>query len=426
MMRIILGALAALCLMGSNCSKPPQYLSTQLDHISSATLVPCDAYALGANGEKLSQRTCLVIANPIRPLLRVYDVSQSQFLLSPIGYSPLGVRVPGLTSQVISYDRPFVGFVFALDANVSQLTAINTRNQVDGPVSFTSAAVRPTLSFDQRPLKVFVANPKGPGNALILASYRDGTLRTSEFDDVNGTFSALQTQATSLQSTIHDAVYDAESGLIAFLVEDGATRNVVVRKAIDTNPNPTTETISDVGFVKLAFGMIKTSTTASPHVLLMRQDASILRTIRLNSDTLVKEEDKEIKLQNSLAAAYIPTGIKEVCCGGAKEWISAASDDGFLYFLPTSDLITSDSEKVFTATASIAKTFNLPVGSLRGLASVIGGDIQILTGEEAPKNRAICWRQQFFIFSSGFVAGICEGSMRGATQIVSRDTATGT
>jgi hypothetical protein len=426
-MRITCCLLAVFFLMGSNCSQSPQFLSTQLDHISAASLVTCDPYGKPEGAPALSQRTCLVIANPFNPFLRVYDVSQIQFLLSPTGYSRLAVRANGMTTQLSSYDTTDNAFVFALDANLRKVATINARNSVNGSDSF-SGALPGLLALEDKPLKTFVANPKGPGAPQMLAIYRDGTIQTSLYDVVVSRFGALDPQPTSLVATVADAVYDADTGLVALLTTANGQNDVVIRKAVDANPNTATLTLANVGNVKLGLGLFKSTATAMPHVLLMKQDEARLRTVRFDATTLVSGpgDDNTIKLSDVVVAAYIPTGAdKQALANGTKDWVSVGADDGTFFYLPTIDLF-STADKIFTTTLSVAKTVNMPPKALSGLTQILGGDVIVLGAGEAPKDRAVCFRQMFFVFSSGFASSICEGNLNLPTLIIARDVAAGT
>jgi hypothetical protein len=220
-----------------------------------------------------------------------------------------------------------------------------------------------------------------------------------------------------------DAVYDISSGVYAVLVAQSGKNNVFVKQITGASGTPPSNTISDVGNVRIALGQLDTSpapsTGPSPHLFLMQRDAAKLRTIRLSRATLHKDVlDNTIILKNTIAGVYVPSGAKETCCNGAKEWVAASSDDGFVYYLAAKDLRLNEAF-VFSPNLSLSK---LASGrALSGLMQIVGGDIALLHGAEAPISFSVCNRQVFYAFSPGYVAATCEGDTSGATLVVSRD-----
>jgi hypothetical protein len=430
-MKNIISIIALVFLMGANCSQSPPVLSPNLDHISSAALVTCDAYLKPADQTPLSPRTCLVMANPFRQLIRAYDISQGQFLIAPIGYAPLAITGNGFTSQLMPFETSDLGYVFALDANLPQVSAISTRNQ--GTTTSSFSGVAPLSPLGNGPIKMFVTNPAGPANPELLAVFSNGnpsTFATTVFDPGTSQFGAVQHQGSIDAGQLLDVAYDAGSGLMAVLVSTGTQNNVVILSAATP---ALTSTIQNVGNVKITLGQINTSTALAPHLLLMSQDAdangrATLRTIRLNSGTAQTDLlDHTITLTSVAVASYFPAGAKKAtCCGGMQEWLTVSADNGTFYYLTSADLQNAEAGKVFNTNYSLSKIFNLPANSFSGLKQIIGGDILILSGDEATAGRNICARQMFFIYSSGFVASLCEGGISGATQIVTRNTAAGT
>lgn len=64
-------------------------------------------------------------------------------------------------------------------------------------------------------------------------------------------------------------------------------------------------------------------------------------------------------------------------------------------------------------------------GTLSGLVQIVGGDVTLLSGSEAPRGVTVCERQVFYAFSPGYVISTCEGDADRATLVVSRDNVEG-
>jgi|GEM_PF-5390477 len=423
MKKSLFTTLAILFLMGANCSKAPPHLSSQLDHVSALAMVNCDTYLVQPGETPLSQRTCLVVANPLRPFMRAFDLSQNQFLLSPMGFSPLAVRANGLTTQLASYSTSTQGTVFSYDANLAQLLAIDARNNGTQP-SFSGVAPHPVKNLDKRPLKIAVANPSGPAPAQILTFNMDGSVESMTYDDSTKQFSTLQQISGPKTGEVVDVVFDAITGVYAVLLSETVnnivTNSVFLKQIVGASGTPPESTIDNVANVRLGLGQLNTSTAPAPHLFLMSRDNPTLRTARLDAATLQIDStgDNTITLKNVLTAIYVPSGDKEQCCAGITEWISASSDDGQVYYL-TRNVLQSHAPITLDPSLSLSKL--LRSGTLSGLVQIVGGDVTLLSGSEAPRGVTVCERQVFYAFSPGFVVSTCEGDATSATLVVSRD-----
>lgn len=419
MIRILICVLVVPLLLGGNCSENTPVVSPQLEQMSSAALVTCDPYLPKADLPALQLRTCLVLANPLRSVLRVFDVSEGKYLLAPIGYSPLAVRVDGMTSQLVSFENTDtnIGLVFALDTNSWAVSPLNARN-VGSTVSFSSAQALAKLEPTKRPHRIHSA-PDVLGNPQVLLTFEDdASLQLTPFDTSGLTFGASQNLPAVLVGETLDSSYDAVSGLLAQVVRVSPTTNsIVVRQVVGGSATYTINNVSDVGSVKVAIGQMKTDDILAPHLLIMKQDTPKLRAIRLNTTTFQGDTDNEITLAASVKAAYFPSGVgKESCCGGATDWLSVGTQAGLVYYLTSADLVSTDANRVFRS---------VDIGKAAGatnLVQIIGGDVRVLTGEQAVKNKHVCPRQMFFVFGSGAVAAICEGNVSGVSMIVSGKT----
>ena len=414
-MRMILRLLPlfpVLAVLGGSCDGPPPLLSTQINHISAAALVSCDAYPPTEGNPQNSLRTCMVIANPTQSFLRVFDLSERHFILSPIGYAPLAVRLDGLTTDLTTFEKidPSLAFTFALDANSWSLAAINSLNST--LPSFSSVEALPKFNLSLRPLAIYGA-PDGQGNARILTTFFDGSIQLVSFDTQKTEFG----EAVSLNpsaSPIVDSDYDAATELLAQVDEN----NSVLVSKIGVDPMSFPEITND-GPVKVAIGQFRSSSEGlyegmAPHLLIMRQDTNTLRTIRLNVAGKSFDDDKTITLASRVTVAYIPEGEnKSTCCNGASDWVSVGSLGGGIFHLTSSQLLSEDTKDYMGFDA--AKV----VGGF-GLIQILGAEVLALGGQNPAPGGNSCSRKMFFVFSSGAVSSACEGSL-GVTPVFLRD-----
>lgn len=413
--------LSTLFLIGANCSQNSPVLSPQLEHIASAVMVPCDPYLAPEGKTPLSTRTCLAAVNPLRQRISVFDMSQLEWVIGPTGYSALAVRAKGYATALVAYQNADEGYVFMLDAHSSTLRAVRTRSA--GNTVETLAAPFPELALDNRPVKTFVLNPNGPANPEIFAVFSNGTTVTTTFDLATRTFSVPTTSAP-VNGLVVDAVYDVASGATAFMLVNGTQNDVVIRPAKAATP---THTLNDVGNVKVAIGEIATTPAPTLHLLFMNQDTPTMRVIGLNTATLQPQGvDNNLTLASSVVAAYFPMGENQATENGEKDWLAVSSDSGHFYYLHAAHLAKQDTAtKPIAASVNLGRLFNMP-GAFSGLKQILGGDVRILSGEEATKDRAVCSRQMIFVFTSGSVASICEGNAGGPVLLVNRNPVQGT
>lgn len=416
MIRFVVSLLALIAISGGSCDGAPPVLSPHLDHLSAGALLDCDAYLDKPDAPPLQQRTCLVLANPLRPNLRVFDMSEGRFLLAPIGYAPLGVRIDGMTTQLVSLNDPTSGFVFGLDANARQLFAINARNRSIVP-SFSAAATSERLSLLRLPQKIFSVARGVFGDPRVLVTYSDGSMQLNVFNEPALTWS-LGTTTAGL-GTVIDSAYDPVSGLVARLVSNGTNSIVIANATGQVLVN--FADIPDVGAAKVALGTMITEGVEAPHLLIMKQNEAKLRVLRLNMSDSSIALDKTLSLSKSATQAYFPGTGPEVLGlqGGDKNWISVGTDDGLIYFLTSANIVGPEPESPRYLTLDSGQIAGAMNG--RGLVQILGGGVKVLTGEQALKDRVVCPRQLLFLFASGSVVGTCEGSLSGTSLLISRN-----
>lgn len=423
-MRKTLCSLALVGTFAVSCSNNTPVLSTQLDHVVSGALLSCDPYPQESGEPVEDPHTCLVLSNPLLPLLRVYNASQREFLLAPLGYSPLAVRLDGLTIKTASFDAPGRSYAFTLDANASTVSAINARNGKDATPSFSVAHPLPKAQLLKRSTNLFVVDPKSADSISLLIIAEDGSVQKTKYQESEKKFDDVVFLGPALGMTVLDSAYDPFSKLLALLVSSEGKTKVVVRKVSDdaqllsATPYPVQD--ADLGNVKMAIGTMNTNGKDAPHLFLMKQDLAELRTIRLDLESPAL--DNTIKLNASVTKAYFPEGPnKEACCDGReKNWMTVASNDGAVYFLSDNDLTDKDASKKHAARLSFSKRGATTDYGVSELEQIVGGDVRILRGDKAPKDVYVCPRQMFFIFASGYVGAICEGQPADITKIVGR------
>lgn len=418
MNKILICVLVFPFVLGSNCSENTPVLASELEQISAGALVTCDPYLPKDELPTLQPRTCLLLANPMRPVLRVFDVSEDKYLLSPIGYSPLGVRLDGMTKQMVSFENSEnnIGLVFALDSNLFGVSALNARN-VGATASFSSSNALAALPSTFRPHRIHMA-PDALGNPQLLTTFEDvASLWLTPYDASILSYGTPQVLPEVLAGETVDSAYDSSSGLLAQVVMVAPnTNSVIVRQIVGGASNYVINNVSDVGNVKVAIGQTVTNDILAPHLLIMKQDTPKVRVIRLNTTTFQGDTDNEITLAASAAHAYFPAGpSKATCCQGATDWVSLGTQGGLVYYLTSEDLLSTEANKVFLS-IDVGRAANAS-----NLVQILGGDVRVLTGEQAVKDKNVCPRQMFFLFATGAVANVCEGNIGGVSVIAGKN-----
>jgi hypothetical protein len=257
---------------GSSCLDSQTVLPGQIGVISDAAVVPCKPYKPTDDTHQ-----CLILTNPYQAALKVFDISDNQFVLSPVAYFPLVIKV-GLTPNKIVVAK---GQIFTLDPSDKKIYIIP--GDFKSPV--TQTLPEPTKSNTAFAITIDSAGKPTPhlsesGDTNVLATPDQAYLLRT-----NGASLTIETLGTGLKTPV------TLPSSIASITAD-STRALV---------GLTDKTLI---FVNLADGKLGTPSKA---------------------------------LSAIPAAVYLPTslaGTPSTCCNSEEQWVAALAMDGTLQYWP--------------------------------------------------------------------------------------------
>ena len=137
-----------IALQGSTCLDNKNVLQVNIYEMADAAFMKCNPYLQTA-----ADHDCLLISNPQKRILRVFDATENQFILSPIGYSSLAVPV-GSTPTSISTSK---NKTFVLDVINADIYSIETKNQ-NGQAAFRKTDVTKAFKVPTGANRIFLTS----------------------------------------------------------------------------------------------------------------------------------------------------------------------------------------------------------------------------------------------------------------------------
>lgn len=405
-----LNELALVCglliLLGAGCKPIDSILAVELNHVSDAALVTCNPYP--AKGGEVLTHTCLVLTNPFAHLARVFDTTDLQYVLAPLAFDPLAVRIDGLPAKLASFENSTKALVFVLDVDGHRVLALDAKNGPANEPSFATLKPPPSYPLDKRPVKALAVPVTG--NSLqvdLLIALEDASLLRLRIDlETLQTVSSTSVGPVGSLDYIEDLQVDPSN---SYVVLSGQS----LTQSIYSAPLSTLvfqALTSETGDAKIALGSYDYGQGIQTVLFVGKPVESKIKLFSLaaqgDSATLLAEGASTLRT----ARIYFPSGDKLPCCGGEANWVAIGSDDGEIAYIKLATFQTGATPDKYEAKFQVATVANAPRSSVSGLSQLLGGDVVNHTKRDDDRLPIDCTRQMFLVYASGFVGSICEGA----------------
>lgn len=361
-MLLLLSALWVLC-SGSSCLDSQTVLPGQLGQITDTALVSCVPYAKTEGTHK-----CLLLANPYQGVVRIFDATDNQFILSPIGYFPLVVQVGQAPNKIATINNR----IFTLDPIKKAIYEI--------PVSFISPITTIFAQLDFSPSD-FVLTTDSSKQIWALVSASDMILRAIPL----GEGTPYQIKLTCSPNILH---VDPSNNYLFIGCQDQFS--IVQIKNLPSTTSPTFST-------SLA-GSIQAIALDSQKALLALSNKTLI-VVALSTGTT---EATSPVLEETAAAVYLPStlpGTPNPCCNGITEWVGALLMNGKLQYWPY-----ANQQFKTPQTLDIVLTAGVSSFTLTNPIQLLG--VQV---ENQEQDGLSCERRLFLVYS-GAIFNTCEGT----------------
>ena len=380
--------------------------------ISDAALVECEPYLKADPADPTGgKHTCLITTNPYKGILRVFDVTDNQFVLAPIGYLPLAVLLRSSPEKVASIDgSPWVAVLDSLDSLVRIVPSTNT------PLAFSS----PTQSFViKKPgaSQLLLAKVQGKVQAFVVLP--EAQIQVAVLDPKTGAMLADPTVTVLHKLTKSGEIIDISIDPGGdYLWVAGETQAVV----LDLKLNSWSETVlppdpkKPGAISKIVSGRKDLGSGPVPMALALSQDAS--RAFLYGADAAFLGG---VDLTGKPAAAYIPAGKSDTCCNGENTWAAVLTTLGDVQYLLLDKIVADakeESEKTFGKVLHLATQTGVLPKNVANTYKLLGGEVVTspLSSSSVGGVNLICPRRMFFAFS-GYLGSFCEGSSDNVNRI---------
>ncbi len=335
---------------GSSCLDSNTVLPGHLGQITDGVTVPCRPYPKNPKNHQ-----CLLLANPYQGLARVFDMTDNQYVLSPIGYLPLAVRM-GIFPQRLSSSA---GRVFALDSASRAIYEI--------PGSFVSPLKTVFKALNYTPDQFVVVSEK-----MALVSDIQGNLYQEPLPTGNSVIVANVSGVSQIGLDL--------TAKYVWVLSGGSLR----RAAVDT-----------LQFSEIASGGINVVIMNGTQAWVARSD----KTFSLHDSSL--QNTPSVLLEAPGVAIYLPqsvSGTPAKCCQGKENWVAVLMANGKLRYYPFEDNQFGEPQTIDIAniTGVSSYAFTNPV-------KLMGAQLEGF-GDDAFG----CARRLYIVYSGGLF-GSCEG-----------------
>ncbi len=383
-------SISILFLNGSSCENRI-FLPGDLGKVSEAILVKCSPF-------EDQDHSCLVLNNPIKQQLRVFDITENQYLLAPIGYFPLAIKTGDYTARLASHSE--LPFVFALDSPsgdifVTSLKYASHKQSFATPWRIATEKNAQAIEMFQDSSKVFWAAVALPENKLKLIPIdpSSGTkLASIDSKKIDLPFSPDHIKASP--DARYLVITKGNENTVAIIDANDLTKEIVT---VDTQRKNS----------RIVTGGFDFGSGPEPLAVVLGQDSPTASLITLNDAKQIATVD----FASNAIRAYFPNNKSEVCCKNIKRWFAVATQRGKLMYIHLDKLKKDDLSQVLEKTQvelkgakSIGKDAALP-------SAIVGGEVLIKNSSIDNETEKITLaRKMFFTFETGVIARTDEGS----------------
>lgn len=392
MKRFLYFFVALLAIFIADCADEKPYLEGHIRRADDGIIVTCDPY----NNGKL--HSCVVYASSFQDELLVYDATEQEMILAPLGYFPLRIKAGPSTNSlatVISNDQKFPYFL-ALGRAEPALYVV--RGFPSDNKKLKSFAPPLRHKIERRPYKI-AAYDTGKV-AIVLTSYPNDNefsiasldresgeiLRPEKYIKIEGKPSHIE-----IDSDRQVAVISNESSKQLFVLDLKNLEEVLAGSSKEQLSTIDIGMLSDRIYVSkrdLGYGEKR-------YAIVLNAEADELKLINI--------DDKKIEAgfkfgKEHPMSIYFPDNGSLACCNNKeKNWIAVAGVKGNLFYIRIkADGNSLKFESIDEATVELGSTKNMSLYQLH-VRKIIGGKIisdPALGSVECKDNR-----QMFFISS---------------------------
>jgi len=406
---LLLVSLGTMFLGACSGEEPNLYASLQRN--GKAALVDCSPYSV-----QDELHSCLLLTNPLRGQMRVFDMTTKQYILGPTGYSPLIISLDkstsnkGIVDQVVAVSES--SFAYALDSLNSEVITVRTRPSATEATTFVTPKQR--ISLTGNVLAIAAARPAGSTNDFVLTAMEattpgESTLQEYSVDPSTGALRKLgESPATrpTIKGVVQKLVVDETYARVAVVTDDKV--EIFSLKATGLDASEGVEVplagVRQIGIQQIDLGL--------------GLEWVLTATFVLGSDRKVKVLAQRggqfisvgsVKLTSLPLELYFPPATAQPC---SKEkvgpYVMVALANGTLETFLLSAIAKEDVQPDAArcvAVKDLKKEEKLGSKTLiSDLSQIIGGRIRSI-GEPAEG----CARQTVFLFGTGLTSYSCEG-----------------
>lgn len=374
--------LAALALQGSTCKDSDFVFPGNIDSISDAALIDCDAYL----DEKSHSHTCLLLTNPFKKSLRIFDVTDNQFVLAPIGYFPLAVTVGQIPMRIATLPQLNPGQAFVLDTEPGKIFPVNTKYAGKTP-SFTSPKASDGIDV-----------PAGSQH-IALAKSVDTLWAFAASSGTEIQAIPLHPETPSIQfsasSTINMLLADADSKFLWVATDKGI--DVFDAHSMSGHLISSAKTEAPVAKVIVGKIIINQKEETVVLALLKNQKKALLFKFAENPLSTLGS----VELAGIPVVGYIPEGTRQNCCNNNPEaWAAVLTDSGKLQYLNLQAIIEDRKDKI-CATVLVSEKAGVALSKTANPVAIIGAS------QKEANNAA---QRKMFLIYSNLILSLNEGS----------------
>lgn len=354
---------------GSSCLDSQTILSGQIGAITDATTVSCKPYSTTETDHQ-----CLLLANPYLNAVKVFDITDNQFVLSPIAYYPLAIKVGVSPGQIATVK----GRIFTLDSVAKSINEIPA--SFISPLNNTETLIGISGNFfalledSQKQIWSFISSSDNNIKVQVLGQTTSIDLALT----CSPKFMQLDPSNTYLVAACEDKLF------------------IMPTQALLKQPIPDPLPVPGIA------ANIKSIALDSKLALLGLEDSTLI-VVDLATQTL--DSTAPAKLKANAKAVYIPSslpGTPSTCCNGEKNWVGALLTDGTLQYWPYANKTFSDVK--LSQITDLVLTTGTGSFTLTDPLKLIGAQVQ-----NQNQDGLSCERRLFLIYS-GAIFNTCEGT----------------
>ena len=355
---LLLIALWVLC-SGSSCLDNQTVLTGQLGQITDVQALPCVPYPTQAE-----THACLLLSNPYQGTIKIFDASDNQFVLSPIGYFSLVIEVGQSPYQMAVINHR----IFTLDPIAQAIYEV--------PSHFISPITKPLKKLDFSP-QLFALATNTEGQIIAYVSQTGSLSQLSLETDSPPVSLPLSGEITQLQVT-----------------PDQKYLLVGIEKQLFILDPQSTDTLHTVSLTASITSMSSDAT----QILLGLSDKTLVVLDLQTGRTQIQSP----ALEEVASAVYLPStlsGTPSTCCNGEPNWVAALLMNGKLQYWPYANQQFKAPQNI-----DIALTTGVADFTLTNPLGLVGVSVN------HPKQDGLSCERRLFLVYEGIILNTCEGS----------------